>query len=77
MKYQKNLPQDKDGAVESAKKAAIDALAQAKEYAELIKNDPLKIFIGCNVTDQQEVFISGSIEQEGQDAITFDYPPSC
>lgn len=71
MKFHKSSPTN-----EEAKEQADAALKQAKEYAELIR-DPFKIFIGCNVTDQQEVFISGSIEKEGQDAITFEYPPSC
>jgi hypothetical protein len=49
------------------------ALEQAKEYIELVKDADTKIFMGCNITDQQEVFISGEIVS-GNESIHFDYP---
>jgi|688.fasta_scaffold101955_2 hypothetical protein len=49
------------------------ALEQAKEYIELVKDADTKIFMGCNITDQQEVFISGEI-LSGNESIHFDYP---
>ena len=55
-------------------KNANKALEQAKKYGELIKNANTKIFIGCNITDQQEVFLSGDIIVDGNDPIHFDYP---
>jgi hypothetical protein len=55
-------------------KDAETALEQAKEYGELIKNVNTQIYIGCNITDQQEVFLSGDIIGDGQDPIHFDYP---
>jgi hypothetical protein len=55
-------------------KDAETALEQAKEYSELIKNVNTQIYIGCNITDQQEVFLSGDIIGDGQDPIHFDYP---
>lgn len=55
-------------------KDAETALEQAKDYGELIKNVNTQIYIGCNITDQQEVFLSGDIIGDGQDPIHFDYP---
>jgi len=55
-------------------KDAKKALEQAKEYGELVKDVSTKIFIGCNITDQQEVFLSGDIIVDGNDPIHFDYP---
>ena len=55
-------------------KDAKKALEQAKEYSELIKDVNTQIFIGCNITDQQEVFLSGDIIVDGNDPIHFDYP---
>lgn len=52
---------------------ADEALEQAKEYVKLVKDTNTKIFIGCNITDQQEVFISGEI-LSGNESIHFDYP---
>jgi hypothetical protein len=49
------------------------ALEQSKEYIELVKDADIKIFMGCNITDQQEVFISGEIVS-GNESIHFDYP---
>lgn len=56
----------------NAKDAKI-ALEQAKDYAELVKDNDIKIFMGCNITDQQEVFISGEIVSSNE-SIHFDYP---
>ena len=56
----------------NAKDAKI-ALEQAKDYAELVKDTDIKIFMGCNITDQQEVFISGEIVSSNE-SIHFDYP---
>ena len=56
----------------NAKDAKI-ALKQAKDYAELVKDTDIKIFMGCNITDQQEVFISGEIVSSNE-SIYFDYP---
>ncbi|MBM3456550.1 MAG: hypothetical protein FJX80_15685 [Bacteroidetes bacterium] len=55
-------------------KDAKKALDQAREYNELIKDVNTQIFIGCNITDQQEVFLSGDIIVDGNDPIHFDYP---
>eukprot|EP00924_Labyrinthula_sp_SR-Ha-C_P014492 snap_masked-scaffold_94-processed-gene-0.4-mRNA-1 protein AED:1.00 eAED:1.00 QI:0/-1/0/0/-1/1/1/0/670 len=54
-------------------KDAHDALSQAKDYDALVKNMGTKIFIGCNITDQQEVFLSGDIVVNDNDTIHFDY----
>lgn len=48
-------------------------LEQAKEYIKLVKDVVIKIFIGCSITDQQEVFISGEIFGDNE-SIHFDYP---
>ena len=40
---------------------------------KLVKDTNTQIFIGCNITDQQEVFISGEI-LSGNESIHFDYP---
>ena len=53
---------------------AEEALKQAKEYAELVKDTNTQIFIGCNITDQQEVFLSGDIVIDGAEPFHFDYP---
>lgn len=53
---------------------ADEALKQAKEYAELVKDTNTQIFIGCNITDQQEVFLSGDIVIDGAEPFHFDYP---
>eukprot|EP00924_Labyrinthula_sp_SR-Ha-C_P006352 snap_masked-scaffold_31-processed-gene-3.11-mRNA-1 protein AED:1.00 eAED:1.00 QI:0/-1/0/0/-1/1/1/0/100 len=55
-------------------KDAHDALSQAKDYDALVKNMGAKIFIGCNITDQQEVYLSGDIIVDDNDTIHFDYP---
>jgi hypothetical protein len=55
-------------------KDAKTALTQAKGYGELIKDDNTKIFIGCNITDTQEVYLSGEINGLDNEVITFDYP---
>jgi len=55
---------------------AIDAQAalnQAKQYEKLVKDDKVQIFIGCNITDQQEVFLSGEIIFD-DNSINFTYP---
>ena len=49
------------------------ALKQAKEYADLVKDADTKIFIGCNITDKQEIFLTGEIVC-GNETISFDYP---
>lgn len=56
--------------------SANNALEQAKGYAKLVEdiNIKTKIFIGCNITDQQEVFLSGDIIDGVNDPIHFDYP---
>ena len=56
------------------KGTANEALEQAKGYRALIKDVKTQIFIGCNITDQQEVFLSGEIIVDGNDPIHFDYP---
>ena len=53
---------------------ADEALEQAKEYAELVKDTNTQIFIGCNITNQQEVFLSGDIVIDGAEPFHFDYP---
>lgn len=53
---------------------ADEALEQAKEYSELVKDTNTQIFIGCNITDQQEVFLSGDIVIDGAEPFHFDYP---
>jgi hypothetical protein len=55
-------------------KDAKKALEQAKEYSELVKDAGTQIFMGCNITDQQEVFLSGDIIVGSNDPIHFDYP---
>ena len=52
---------------------ADEALEQAKEYAELVKDTNTQIFIGCNINDQQEVFLSGDIVIDGAEPFHFDY----
>lgn len=52
---------------------ADEALEQAKEYAELVKDTKTQIFIGCNINDQQEVFLSGDIVIDGAEPFHFDY----
>jgi hypothetical protein len=56
------------------KGTANDALEQAKGYAKLVEDTNIQVFIGCNITDQQEVFLSGDIIVDGKDPIHFDYP---
>lgn len=50
-----------------------DALNQAKQYKELVKDSEIQVFIGCNITDQQEVFLSGEIVC-GDNSTHFMYP---
>ena len=49
------------------------ALEQVKGYVELVRDTNTKEFIGYNITDQQEVFLSGDIIVDGIDPIHFDY----
>ena len=56
------------------KGTANEALEQAKGYAKLVEDTNIQIFIGCNITDQQEVFLSGDIIVDGNTPIHFDYP---
>ena len=56
------------------KGTANEALEQAKGYAKLVEDTNIQIFIGCNITDQQEVFVSGDIIVDGNTPIHFDYP---
>jgi hypothetical protein len=73
MKYNYNAK--KSGDIKKlAKNQVNEALAQAKSYSKLVENTATKIFIGCNITDQQEVFLSGDIIMEGNKSIHFDYP---
>lgn len=69
MKYHKDDPSE-----QGARERATDALAQAKTYIELVKDDTMKIFIGCNITNEQEVFLSGEIQVDGSESVTFEYP---
>jgi hypothetical protein len=71
MKYNKSLVSDDNM---KFKQQADDALKQAKSYSELVKDEPMKIFIGCNITDKQEVFLSGEIQVDGSESVTFEYP---
>ena len=53
------------------------ALEQAKSYSELIKDSDTKISIGCNITDKQELFLSGCIiDKKTNETINFSYPTS-
>jgi hypothetical protein len=56
------------------KGTANEALEQAKGYEKLVEDTNIQIFIGCNITDQQEVFLSGDIIVDGNTPIHFDYP---
>lgn len=38
-----------------------DALMQSKQYEQLINNCTTKVFIGCNISTEQEVLLSGEI----------------
>ena len=38
-----------------------DALEQSKQYKQLINNCTTKVFIGCNISAEQEVLLSGEI----------------
>ncbi len=60
---------------EVAKFKSYEALKQAKSYNELIKNTKTQIFIGFNITSEQDVYLSGEIiEEDGNEPIKFDYP---
>ena len=50
------------------------ALSQAKTYNELLSKSDTKIFVGCNITDKQEVFLSGEITDGVSDPVFFEYP---
>jgi hypothetical protein len=73
MKYNNNSGKS-ENIEELARKQAKDALEQAHHYNKLVGNDDIKIFIGCNITDTQEVYISGEIVQSGEESIHFHYP---
>jgi hypothetical protein len=49
------------------------ALEQAKTYEELVSKSDIKVFVGCNITDKQEVFLSGEITDGFSDPVVFDY----
>jgi len=49
------------------------ALEQAKGYATLVKDADMKVFIGINITAQQEVFMTGEIVG-GNESTQFEYP---
>jgi hypothetical protein len=71
MKYNKSLVGDGDM---KFKDQAKEALEQAISYSKLVKDDDIRIFIGCNITDKQEVFLSGEIQVDGSEPLTFEYP---
>ena len=49
------------------KGTANEALEQAKGYAKLVEDTNIQIFIGCNITDQQEVFLCCRCAHEKRD----------
>jgi hypothetical protein len=51
-----------------------EALEQAEQYIELVKNVDTKIFMGCCITVEKDVFISGEI-RSGDTRVRFGYPP--
>lgn len=57
----------------NAKDAQV-ALEQAKTYKELVSKSEVQVFVGCNITDKQEVFLSGEIIDGVNDPIFFKYP---
>jgi hypothetical protein len=50
-----------------------EALAQSKSYVKLIDQCTTKIFIGCNISCEQEVLLSGEIVGDSE-TIEFEYP---
>lgn len=54
------------------KKQADKALEQAKSYLKLIEESDTKIFIGCNITSEKKVFLSGEIIK-GKNSKEFNY----
>jgi hypothetical protein len=50
------------------------ALEQAKTYEELVSKSDIKVFVGCNITDKQEVFLSGEITDGFSEPVVFEYP---
>jgi len=73
MKYNNNAKKSED-IKNLAKNQVNEALEQAKSYSKLVENTPIQIFIGCNITDKQEIFLSGDIIMEENKSINFDYP---
>lgn len=73
MKYHKGAKKDSEK-IDHAK----EALEQAESYSDLLKNPNIdtKIFVGCSITDQQEVFLAGKIEfgSDSQSNVYFNYP---
>ena len=75
MKYNKIIEQFKeDDYIILAKKQASLALKQAIEYGNLIKEHSTQIFIGCNITDTQDVYLSGIIKDQNGENVVFEYP---
>jgi len=50
-----------------------EALKQSKDYEKLIEQCTTKIFIGCDISCEQEVLLSGEIVGDSE-AIQFEYP---
>jgi hypothetical protein len=48
------------------------ALEQAKEYDKLIEKCETKIFVGCNISTEQDISLSGDIVTL-DDSVHFDY----
>ena len=49
------------------------ALMQSKDYIKLIAHCGTRVFIGCNVSDEQDVTLSGEIVQDNS-TMCFEYP---
>ena len=49
------------------------ALIQAKSYENLLKHCAIRIFIGCNVSKEQEITLSGEVISDS-DKFYFEYP---
>ncbi|AVP88050.1 hypothetical protein phytr_11250 [Candidatus Phycorickettsia trachydisci] len=52
---------------------AEEALRQSKDYERLIDESATKIFIGCNISSEQKVILSGEIVGNSE-TISFEYP---
>jgi len=69
MKYHKDDPSEQD-----AREITTAALDQSKTYSKLVKDEPMNIFIGCTITGNQDLFLSGEIQVDGGESVTFEYP---